>query len=872
MFNNIRGRPRTQLNSLSRAFDSARYASGFFKDNFASLFGIYDESGRKLNNVKVNIKPIERVAFVDKFYSNIISRGVIPRGLPTSNTIQKGKLTQLVSPEIHSYDSGIRNRPVIGSFVEIQKANGDVDIGIVKSAQSSLLRPELSMINVQGNVVQFKPTEISFHLYKMMDSEKINKSTIKDNVEISAFLKEFVRNSHEMAIKADSLYTVAQAWYAKENAPVEVDLGKIVEIINRHTTKKKEDPFDISALAFAVHRKLTSDPINWFVESNPHKLGNDSLPYFKYYSNSYKTIEHLEIAMKLKIEHVREISKWLNSDFVGDEREKNLKPPYTDSVIELLKHFVVYPHPCFKKVIDIVWNEFNKEVSYTATDIKKLVDILSDESCDFFDSILPARIYDNYSKNINDHFSFMREPITKTVFGIPNSRSQSGGSDIAISVEKNKDNWILELHVLDLGSHINPKSSLANLLLQRVESLQLADRDHSLFNDDAVSGFREGYDVSNSAITLTIKYPLDARIGWDKAELLSIDLTSLHDLKLLSIEDINNLIKTRAGNIFKLFRNSTREDFTSEDEDHILSSFKIIELWNLWRSSKESLEYQFHKKVVENGELIEKSKSLEYVEFLRREINYLISNYMIPFTQEKKCPLLIHSQSSLSPMNDSIKVYPNKFSIPAYMATEYKDLTLFPNDEGHVSFKSYICGLKFLENDVVSTHDSSPYVSKGLFHGLIKFIDPFNDMEVILNQWQVINMLKARFKFKQGYNIELNQHLQDFKMKDAKELQQIYTYKLKPIKGFNQALQSKQDRMNKLTWLSQKTKEWLIFKCIITESSSYPDLAKAYCFELDLEIEILLNPEINQIEIGDQLICTKIIKLDLIESRLVLQS
>ncbi len=853
----VRSRQKSRFKSIPSPH-SSRFISSFFKHNLEPLFTSEQES-KAVSTPNLEIKSIAKVVPTFPFYKQY-SKSIIPQEILKKS--QGDDPLELLSSKKSSYHDGVRNRPGLGSLVEIQLDDGTADLGIVTSTLTGLFyegSDSLKMVDIKGEEVRFNISQISFHLFKAISPKSLQDlSHYEKNQRIAQLLKHLIKCSYTSRFNDRSLFSMAQAWFAKENSPVEIDLQKISEMIQRYSNQRQDKSLRNEVSLFAAHTQIVNDPINWMAIRKPLGNRNDSLVCFKYYSNSYRTIEHLEKAMKINNAHLKTIADdFKNCIQSGCEIEVK----YADSVIALLKHYVLYPHLGLTSPIKEIWKHIKGSTQVTPSDIHQLLLKLGDY--DIHETVKPARPNDIYSKINPDHFSFLREPTNQKAYTIP---SPDNETNIAVSLEKTRDYWIFEIHVLDIASHVTPGSKLVESLLNRISSFKYDDEKVPLFDDGVFSGFSTN---TNDAITISLQYPLDEAVGWNKAELLSINLSKLHNLKMVSIEELNQLNEDKSE-FMRLFKHSSNNNLDGDDEDILKSCFKIIEIWTKRRCSQGAISHSLPSKVVEGNESVDHTK-IEFVKYLHKELSTIVSEYVIQWSEVKKCPLLIHSQSLLPSLQDKIEIDPQRFSIPPFKASSYEHFTLFSNDQGDVSLKSLVCGEKYLNKEIVTTQ-ASPHVSLGLPFGFVELINPLNDYEAIVNQWQVINILKQEFKYKQGFNYKLNNALQDFKLLSDKQLQQHYGFNIAPLKNFNISLQTSNERFNKLKWLSTKKDDWLIFKCMITKPSTFPNLAKAYCFELDLDVEILLNPSLKQVQIGDQLICTKIVKLDMyIESRLILE-
>ncbi|CCH45187.1 NSFL1 cofactor p47 [Wickerhamomyces ciferrii] len=757
---------------------------------------------------QIKIEPIVKVPSIFDYYEKFRpSTGFNPDYFPIDS--------RFISSERLGYSGSLLQRPDVGSLVEVQKDNGSIHLGIVISKQLGLFHEDLdklSMIDVNGEQVDFIASDISFHLFKVIDKSTIEQPlSIRTIDQVVQTLNYFINTSLIIRHNNMELYQAAQAWFIKDQSSVKVDLEEITKFIKKYTTKKSNinDLLQLECMLFATHLELSRDPVNWFTFKNKanHHLDNrisKSIAQFNYYSNSIETSEYLELATRLNDETLTRIGESFKNQI--NENDLDLKDyddlkPYIKSVIQLMKHYIIYPHPLLKeRLVPIMTAVLSSSSDFTTQKVYDILEELDEynEDTHIFQTLDSKSInHQNSIPNIEisrstyDYFQYMREPFQKTAYGIP-SISNLNISDLAISLDKSIDSWFLQIHVLDVGSQISLNSKLVEEFIKNQVSIS-DDPENPLIPENILEMLIfHNNSPGNNAITFNIEFPLKSFNGWEDSKLISIGLTSLDAFKFVPIEEINDLIDTKVDLLSLIFKSNEKQSkhkvLDSNDKSSLSSIFKLIEQWQIIRNNKHSLEFSFpYKKCIKQKDgslklLDSIPLNLDFLKFIRNELNFMISEHLNNY-ENHDIPLIKHSQDILPPLNDSIEVESNKFSIPNYQSLKYEHFTLFPNVRGEISLKKFICGSQFLNHEVITTssNQGSSYYKHGLSSGFINIMNGLNNYEDLVNQWQIIMYLKKQLQLNEGYNFHLNQHLLNFKLMNSNELLKFYKYEIEPI-------------------------------------------------------------------------------------------
>lgn len=484
---------------------------------------------------------------------------------------------------------------------------------------------------------------------------------------------------------------------------------------------------------------------------------------------------------------------------------------------------------------------------------------------------------------------------------------------LAVSMEtKSERNITINIHIPDIGLFIYPKSSITGNLILNGKDLDLFNGKLSYLPKSIKENFKFQQRERKGINCFTISFNYDPWKSGDQFdyEKLDIDcklefLTNLKEINLNRLSDVlNNKLE-----FLGIFENVEDPDrLRKSDKEEIRQIYNICKRRNYFRNADGSLECEDmnEKQIpvlrVEENESREgvnyeysvpcresNDRRLFFVKELRLMTDELFANYSI----RHQIPIFHHSQKLLNVENKSneyVEVIPDNYLLPSFKAYNY-DHFVFGKVSGNVVPTAYICGLNFMDLPQVG-FDTSKELSEnwadtrlGLRVGTVKMSNPFESIENLFNQWQLLANLhkngRESISKQRRFNtnkIDTVLKIKGYKLLSSDALSHSYRNFIEPR---NKVLDYLTVRINSF-WMLKYTEEQLQFrdrnllmlKCVVVESATYPELATAYCLDLCIYATIELDPPSggnpDELVIGDQIICSKIKYVSPVEGRLIL--
>lgn len=159
------------------------------------------------------------------------------------------------------------------------------------------------------------------------------------------------------------------------------------------------------------------------------------------------------------------------------------------------------------------------------------------------------------------------------------------------------------------------------------------------------------------------------------------------------------------------------------------------------------------------------------------------------------------------------------------------------------------------------TEPKHPHFGLGVSAGYVSVARPLDDVRQLISQYQLTAFLTAtKHLYPSVSSIKKwpllsSAQLQDFyKQNHLSERHELFEY-----------LEKASARYWTLRWLQkelERSSGYFVFKCVVLSSAAqYPDLAKSYCLELNMEVDIVLTQRTPKVNMGDRLMCTGILRL-----------
>mmetsp|Transcript_4740 Transcript_4740/g.5745 ORF Transcript_4740/g.5745 Transcript_4740/m.5745 type:complete len:257 (-) Transcript_4740:1856-2626(-) len=250
-------------------------------------------------------------------------------------------------------------------------------------------------------------------------------------------------------------------------------------------------------------------------------------------------------------------------------------------------------------------------------------------------------------------------------------------------------------------------------------------------------------------------------------------------------------------------------------------------------------------------------------------------------------------------MKDEAYVSHNNLFLPNYHSNSYFQTLIARDSSGYVSMSAYLIGLNYLtkRNIEVFTDENLRFLPLGIHEGYVKMVGVFTNYEVLLNQFQILSHIQQFFQGNNSSFFKDNEH--SAIIRQFSYLKR-YGYKLSGPLSY-EALNNQLDKilnsyklcnhlgtLHKHFWTLKLLEQRLLqhksmdseiasstYDCIITLTgyeipSISKKIARGYCFQLDIEIDIML-PLDREVTIGNQIICDKVMFLDPIGGHCVLR-
>lgn len=820
-------------------------------------------------------------AFLLKDPTNTICDGIRPQipHVRVPNSCQQ--ITELFSNQHHDWEalrSVIRNVPIeerwnkrcsFGSFVEVIK-DDSVRVGIVTRPQTGLFsNTAISMVTAEGDSVEFQAHEVSFHLAGLFDKDTLTED------EIPLLISNFMSASISLLKTHQHLMPVIQAWYTKDSRSVELDLLSVLSSVLFHSGKSKTQQ---ECLLYAIHMYICSDPFNFRVQQKLTKpllysMTSDSIPMTYYFANSMDLAEDLREVSLFEYQILDGFNSCLKQ---LDNQESNILQKYKEAmekddagfldinmIVTFLMYYKIYPHPSLSFTVSRLLGD---ELPCSSSGVSQAL-----ERIGVSDTIFPSEIqYEPEPTLLKDNMKHIRVTNTSKVYLLPSEKLENLGldmySELGISLEKERDFWMFNIHVPDVGSQVPHISKSIGDVLQRVSDVDLHTKTDSLFSHDTLKSLAFHKDKECLAFTISIKYPLGTDKPWYKTS-TTVRLERLVNVQYVPLHDLNELWRSRFpifSELLSIFMSNDFRTLESNDRNILLNMINMIDYWCLKRGYECSMDQHFTKRPVSSSfQFIEGEYSSNFLDYVKLELSTIASHHLLQFSSKHSIPQIIQTQDVLPPLEDTFRVQASNLVIPQYDAHGYNELTFSKDSSGLTPISNYLAAISFLSPAKVGT-TTGPYASLGLEDGFCDITTTLSDLESIANQWQIISYLQSQFVASQSdYKMGVSRlFMKGFKVKSSSELQRFYDINIRPAKEANADLQQRARKNAILRALRSEDEEsWVFFKCIVLRHSKFPAPAKAYCSDLGIEVDVLLSQELPEVHCGDHLICNKVVSL-----------
>jgi len=346
--------------------------------------------------------------------------------------------------------------------------------------------------------------------------------------------------------------------------------------------------------------------------------------------------------------------------------------------------------------------------------------------------------------------------------------------------------------------------------------------------------------------------------------------------------------------------------FQNDDSSSLLKELSIVN------------KYEDHEKILTKIESksLESQLELSKSRFFINEIDKFVGKITAKYCLMNEIPIFNHHQDILESLNeeqnaeliisketadmkDEAYVSHNNLFLPNYHSNSYFQTLIARDSSGYVSMSAYLIGLNYLtkRNIEVFTDENLRFLPLGIHEGYVKMVGVFTNYEVLLNQFQILSHIQQFFQGNNSSFFKDNEH--SAIIRQFSYLKR-YGYKLSGPLSY-EALNNQLDKilnsyklcnhlgtLHKHFWTLKLLEQRLLqhksmdseiasstYDCIITLTgyeipSISKKIARGYCFQLDIEIDIML-PLDREVTIGNQIICDKVMFLDPIGGHCVLR-
>jgi hypothetical protein len=177
---------------------------------------------------------------------------------------------------------------------------------------------------------------------------------------------------------------------------------------------------------------------------------------------------------------------------------------------------------------------------------------------------------------------------------------------------------------------------------------------------------------------------------------------------------------------------------------------------------------------------------------------------------------------------------------------------------GMCTTRDTLLGQKYLGPEEISPYGSQ-HAGLGLEDGYVPIGRPLDDIACATSQYLAARQLHSRRDSSRPKGPPINVvEFFDREIVPRRELVDLYRRKLDTFFALD-ALKTRLDSTN----------GYLIFRCAIIDECHFPDLARAWCEDLGVAVDVRILPD-TVVQVGDTIVCTEILQLDPFQGLIVL--
>ncbi|KAI5950950.1 hypothetical protein KGF54_004024 [Candida jiufengensis] len=866
------------------------------------------------------------------FNQNLIPSKQFQNSYQQINTIHKPIKDVIDYPHVDAKDFQLiiddsnSNIPRIGSFVEFQD-DCKIKAGVViqdLQAKFDERFNHLLVLTTDNSILQIKPTNIKFHLYKLIQDDIIDYHSIivnrhdpaqQDRDMVLSYLKNFINESLIYKNKISPLFNNLHSQFSQRKiAPISIlDIVDALKLKESDVMRFGSSLFWQHVFLYSIHWNMI-DSTNWLVpnyfEANSvsnlalWQHSNDYHSISQYYVNSEKNQSNIhQFLHNFQNEsYIEEVQKFLAKLGEMTKEEMNIYMKVFEGrhfvdVIEVMKFAIIYPH-------DSILKELSKLNLTTVTDIYKLlVDLkIYDNttniylSSGLFGATRQLNVSDTSQINNNprslfnakDNFKHLRTKKFYHDHVIYGLGEEDESSQFGVSIETvNSRKHIVSVHIPDLISFIPPDSLVfrnifENSFIKNNTSVQNELFPANLKNKRSFNTYANFHE--NDEVWENIDAPKKKRRNISEVTCLTISFqfnsfetnsfesfndkisVSFDSISNVTVKNVNNRIlqKCLTGQLepsfFKLLRMKRDKQEETEDKDVHLNKVDIHNLNYIYHVMK-----SFFKSREFAGSASVGSKS--QADFMIDETKNFANCLAAEFFSQNNVPVVIRLQDldQNEYSSDEVLVEHDNMLIPAFDSERYSHSIMAKNVNGYISENAKVISNNYLAPATKNLINFERNLPMGFNRGSVDIINVFDSGEALLNQYQLLSYMHYLLSLQMDTieRIQKYNHLKSLGYNLQGPFTQSQLSAL--IKQDDKIWNYQMNKFKKLRSLQEKPES---LQCVVTnikQRDRNQVLCQAYCFELGIEIDAITKNQ--DIKVGGKLQVDEIINIDPINGK-----
>lgn len=643
----------------------------------------------------------------------------------------------------------------------------------------------------------------------------------------------------------------------------------------------------------ATHISLSNSPIYWW------KLSSGWLAYPAATAEDTQYVV-AELDKEDYTEFGQYLNRRLNKEPTGDE--------YFSALIGFLKRYVLYPHLSFESCIVTILTSAYPHTPIKADPAQVHGLLIEAGLVDTENPILDSGLIYNVTNNgVVDKYTgaddSLAQSTIKPLSGHTPLHSQVYAftshnqlPTLAVSLDQSQpSNWVLRIHVPDISACFEPKSSLMSIALRRARTGQFPEGVCHLLPDAAkeATAFKDG--EPTKCITFSVRFSPWKPTDWGVND-IHVSLTEVTNVTVLPIEQLEPVIGWHSSSAMD--QPDVLDKFFDENEGHLepIDSLELggdlDEAFDMRESAmgtlhnadqsvhermsifsshvsrtdrnalvviQETLLKNFWKRMDAGAVSTSDSTATSVINLSKspQHVESLDLNHRLPLAHRllSEAELIAGEICALYGSKVNLAL-PNQYQRLRGNRSELKGLIEQTRGlDGTLSVSGRFMATHYLGPSETTVTSRNPHFGLGLATGYVGVARPFDDALHLIAHWQLAAQLLRRG----------DEHCGWAALSDT-ELSSLLTRTVLPRTKVVQMIEQMSRRYWTLRWLQQELKRssgFFVFKCIISsEVAEYRDIAKGFCVELGMEVEIALTTTAPSVRRGDRVMCTGILSLD----------